>query len=44
VYVIADLVYGGGNARLAAAGLTAGAAVIWFVLPWLYRSEDEVDG
>ena len=38
VYVVADLVYGGGNARLAAAAVSGAAALIWFVLPLFYRS------
>jgi hypothetical protein len=38
VYVVADLVYGG-NARLAAAGVTGGAAIIWFVIPLFYPRE-----
>jgi branched-subunit amino acid transport protein AzlD len=37
VYVVADLVYGGGKARLAAAGVTGGAAIMWFVIPLFYR-------
>ena len=39
VYVVADLIYDGGRARLAAGLIAGGAAVIWFVLPLLYRSE-----
>ena len=39
VYVVADLVYGGGNARLAAAVVSGAAALIWFVLPHFYRSD-----
>jgi amino acid transporter len=39
VYVVADLVYGDGNARLAAAAVSAAAALIWFVLPHFYRSD-----
>jgi hypothetical protein len=39
VYVVADLVYGGGAAGWAAAGLTGGAALIWFAVPFFYRSE-----
>ena len=38
VYVVYDLVYGGGNARLAAAAVSGAAALIWFVLPLFYRS------
>ena len=39
VYVVADLVYGGGNAGLAAAAVSGAAALIWFVLPLFYRSD-----
>ena len=37
MYVIADVVYGSGVARLAAALLAGGAALLWFVLPLALR-------
>lgn len=43
MHVVADLVYGGGRALVVGPVVATAAAVAWFVLPLLYRSEQDPD-
>ncbi|MEJ7583931.1 MAG: DUF6328 family protein [Acidimicrobiales bacterium] len=44
VYVISDLVYGKGPARLVGPVVTIVGAFVWFVMPLLYRDEVPQEG